>query len=67
MDRKSTRAAAKSPFLTCVARSASNPSCCKIAITLNDQRSKREIAFYEKVIKVKADVAAYLINCFSSA
>jgi hypothetical protein len=38
-----------------------------IAITLNDQRSKREIAFYEKVIKVKADVAAYLINCFPSA
>jgi len=24
------------------------------------------IAFYEKVIKVKADVAAYLINCFPS-
>jgi hypothetical protein len=23
-----------------------------------------EMAFYEKVIKVKADVAAYLINCF---
>ncbi len=26
-----------------------------------------EMAFYEKVIKVKADVAAYLINCISSA
>ena len=26
-----------------------------------------EMAFYEKVIKVKADVAAYLINCFPSA
>jgi len=25
------------------------------------------MAFYEKVIKVKADVAAFLINCFSSA
>ncbi len=25
------------------------------------------IAFYEKVIKVNADVAAFLINCFSSA
>ncbi len=25
------------------------------------------IAFYEKVIKVKADVAAYVINCFPSA
>jgi hypothetical protein len=25
------------------------------------------IAFYEKVIKVKADVAAFLINCFPSA
>jgi hypothetical protein len=24
------------------------------------------IAFYEKVIKVKADVAAYLIKCFPS-
>jgi hypothetical protein len=24
------------------------------------------MAFYEKVIKVKADVAAYLINCFPS-
>src|ERR1035441_1728862 len=24
------------------------------------------MAFYEKVIKVKADVAAYLINCFRS-
>jgi hypothetical protein len=23
--------------------------------------------FYEKVIKVKADVAAFLINCFPSA
>ncbi len=23
-----------------------------------------EMAFYEKVVKVKADVAAYLINCF---
>jgi hypothetical protein len=39
----------------------------KIAISLNDQRSKRVMAFYEKVIKVKADVAAYLINCFPSA
>ena len=29
--------------------------------------SKREMAFYEKVIKVKADVAAYLISCFPSA
>jgi hypothetical protein len=27
----------------------------------------RVMAFYEKVIKVKADVAAYLINCFPSA
>ena len=26
-----------------------------------------EMAFYEKVIKVKADVAAYLISCFPSA
>ena len=26
-----------------------------------------EMAFYEKVIKVKADVAAILINCFPSA
>jgi hypothetical protein len=25
------------------------------------------MAFYEKVIKVKADVAAFLINCFPSA
>jgi len=24
-----------------------------------------QMAFYEKVIKVKADVAAFLINCFS--
>jgi hypothetical protein len=24
-------------------------------------------AFYEKVIKVKADVAAFLVNCFPSA
>ena len=32
----------------------------KIPVTLVDQRSKRAIAFYEKVIKVKADVAAYL-------
>ena len=34
----------------------------KVAVvtSLNDQRSKREIAFYEKVIKVKADVAALL-------
>jgi len=29
--------------------------------------SKREMAFYEKVIKVKADVAAILINWFPSA
>jgi hypothetical protein len=26
-----------------------------------------EMAFYEKVVKVKADVAALLINCFPSA
>jgi site-specific recombinase XerD len=32
----------------------------KFAITLNDQQLKREIAFYEEVIKVKADVAALL-------
>ena len=25
------------------------------------------MAFYEKVVKVKADVAAYLISCFPSA
>jgi len=25
------------------------------------------MAFYEKVIKVKADVAAFLISCFPSA
>ena len=31
-----------------------------IPIPLNDQRLKRVIAFYEKVIKVKADVAAFL-------
>ena len=30
-------------------------------------RSKSVTAFYEKVIKVKADVAAFLINCFPSA
>jgi hypothetical protein len=36
-----------------------------IAITLID-RVVSVIAFYEKVIKVKADVAAYLINCFPS-
>ena len=48
--------------------SASVDDCCSnIAISLVDQRSKRVIAFYEKVIKVKADVAAYLINCFPSA
>jgi len=29
--------------------------------------SMSAIAFYEKVIKVKADVAAFLINCFPSA
>jgi len=28
-------------------------------------RMMSEMAFYEKVIKVKADVAAFLINCFS--
>jgi hypothetical protein len=28
------------------------------------QRSVSVMAFYEKVIKVKADVAAFLINCF---
>ena len=31
------------------------------------QRVLSEMAFYEKVIKVKADVAANLINCFPSA
>ena len=30
-------------------------------------RKRAVIAFYEKVIKVKADVAAFLINCFPSA
>ena len=29
--------------------------------------SMSEMAFYEKVVKVKADVAAFLINCFPSA
>ena len=29
--------------------------------------SMSAMAFYEKVIKVKADVAAFLINCFPSA
>jgi len=38
----------------------------KIAITLI-HRVVGVIAFYEKVIKVKADVAAFLINCFPSA
>ena len=33
----------------------------------NQNPSMSEMAFYEKVIKVKADVAAYLINCFPSA
>jgi len=44
-------------------------SCCNIAISLIEPLSRvlRAIAFYEKVIKVKADVAAYLINCFPSA
>jgi len=37
------------------------------SLTPVGQLSVYEIAFYEKVIKVKADVAAYLINCFSSA
>ncbi len=32
-----------------------------------DSLSMSVIAFYEKVIKVKADVAAFLINCFPSA
>ena len=40
-----------------------------ISITLKISRQGflSEMAFYEKVIKVKADVAAYLINCFPSA
>lgn len=38
----------------------------KIAIALTD-RALSANAFYEKVIKVKADVAAFLINCFPSA
>jgi len=42
-------------------------SCRKIAIAQVDRQSIRAIAFYEKVIKVKADVAAFLINCFPSA
>jgi hypothetical protein len=33
----------------------------------NSHRTIGAIAFYEKVIKVKADVAAFLINCFPSA
>jgi len=41
----------------------------KIAISLVDlcDGVLSVMAFYEKVIKVKADVAAYLINCFPSA
>jgi hypothetical protein len=39
-------------------------NCCNIPVTLID-RSMR-YGLYEKVIKVKADVAAYLI-CFPSA
>jgi len=34
---------------------------------LHQQPALSVIAFYEKVIKVKADVAAFLINCFPSA
>jgi hypothetical protein len=43
--------------------------CCKIAIALIDpiEGVLSANAFYEKVIKVKADVAAFLINCFPSA
>jgi hypothetical protein len=48
-------------------RSAEMGSCRKIAIAQVDRQSIRAIAFYEKVIKVKADVAAFLINCFPSA
>jgi hypothetical protein len=33
----------------------------------HSKQSMSANAFYEKVIKVKADVAAYLINCFPSA
>jgi hypothetical protein len=41
----------------------------KISISLIDPATGvlSAIAFYEKVIKVKADVAAFLINCFPSA
>ena len=47
--------------------SATYHSRRKIKMALIDQRSKRVMAFYEKVIKVKADVAAFLINRFPSA
>jgi len=33
----------------------------------NQDSRGQENGLYEKVIKVKADVAAYLINCFPSA
>jgi hypothetical protein len=51
----------------------SNPSWRNIPIALIDPNFGEQtaqacaMAFYEKVIKVKADVAAYLINCFPSA
>ena len=40
-------------------------TCCDINYANN--RVLSVIAFYEKVIKVKADVAAFLINCLPSA
>ena len=51
---------------------AGNGSSGQVALNLHfTQNACRGIlsvmVFYEKVIKVKADVAAYLINCFPSA
>ena len=41
---------------------------CDVQLTHLPHRFNRlAIGFYEKVIKVKADVAAFLINCFPSA
>ena len=46
---------------------AQTPAPLPAARLGSSRGSKRVMAFYEKVTKVKADVAAYLISCFPSA
>jgi hypothetical protein len=53
--------------LTVVKSTLHSPSNQTDVSRIERNRNLSVTAFYEKVVKVKADVAAFLINCFPSA